>query len=234
METWRQLAASGQLGKPRKLRDRALVFERGEPARRAHLLFEGAHEVQQTSEQGLSVVLKVVTPLTLAGSVELIAGEPDYLETIRVVGSAVMYVLEADAFLAVLEKSPSALSESAADVAQCFCGAARFEASRLFEADVVLATLLSAYAQVFGTQTPNGTRIELKRSQSDLGAATGTAERSVNRILADWQKLGLVSKSDGRYTVHDLGALERMAGPLKGSLVHRWKTPAHRMFKLRT
>ncbi|MBL8949323.1 MAG: Crp/Fnr family transcriptional regulator [Myxococcaceae bacterium] len=231
METWRRLAVSGELGKPRVLRDREIVFERGQPADRAYLLFEGAHEVVQGSESGQSAVLKVVTPLTIAGSVELLAGEPDYLETIRIAGDAVMYVLEADAFIAVVGKSPSALTESAADVAQCFCGAARYEPARLFENDVVLATLFSAYADVFGEPTPKGTRISLQRSQSDLAAATGIAERSVNRILAQWQKLKLVSKDAGRYTVHDLAALKRLAGPLDGSLVHRWVTPEHALFE---
>jgi CRP-like cAMP-binding protein len=231
VETWRRLALSGQLGKPRKLRDRAVLFSRGEPARRAYLLFEGAHEVVQESEDGLSVVLKVVTPMTVPGSVELIAGEPEYLETIRIAGGATMFELDAAAFFGVVERSPKALSESASDVAQCFCGAARYEASRLFEADVVLATLLCAYAEVFGAQTSAGVRIELKRSQADLAAATGATERSVNRILAEWQKLKLVSKDAGRYTVHDLGALQRKSGPLDGSLVHRWATPQHALFE---
>ena len=230
MEIWRRLAESGALGKPRRFADRQVLFERGEPADRAFLLFEGAHEVVQGSQSGRSVVLKVVTPLTVAGSVELLAGEPDYLETIRIAGDAVLYVLEADDFLSVVARNQGALTESACDVAQCFCGAARYEASRLFDNDVVLATLMSAYASVFGEPTRKGTRIRLRRSQSDLAAATGIAERSVNRVLADWQKLGLVSKTAGLYTLHDVGAVQRLAGPLEGSLVHRWVTPVHRLF----
>ena len=44
-----------------------------------------------------------------------------------------------------------------------------------------------SYAQVFGTETDEGVRIGLRRSQADLADAIGGGERSVNRRLAGWK-----------------------------------------------
>jgi CRP-like cAMP-binding protein len=84
MKAWQTLAASGALGKPERLKDRALLFQAGSPARHVFLLTEGAYEVFQDSDAGFSVVVKVVTPPTLPGSVEVLASQPRYLESIRV------------------------------------------------------------------------------------------------------------------------------------------------------
>jgi CRP-like cAMP-binding protein len=225
METWRALAQSGALGKPLHLKDRALLFQRGDPARHAYLLFSGAYEVFQESDQGMSVVVKLVTPPTMPGTVEVIAEEPTYLESIRVAKEATLFRITARRYLELVATNPQAGYEALVDISQCFAGAARFEASRLHDTDVLLATLLSAYAEVFGRQVAGGVRVELKRSQAQLAGAIGCTERSVNRVFTQWKDQGLIAKLAGRYLLKDIATLHRTAGPLRGALVHRWVPP---------
>ncbi|MBK7861986.1 MAG: Crp/Fnr family transcriptional regulator [Archangiaceae bacterium] len=227
MQTWQQLAEAGAFGKALHLKDRAVLFERGDPARSVYLLYRGAYEVYQESDEGSSVVVKLVTGLTMPGSVELVAGEPTYLESIRVAREATMYRVPARDYLAVLSSRPRASYEAMVDIGRCFAGAAKFEASRLHNADVLLAALVLAYADVFGRKVAAGVRVELKRSQAQLAASIGCTERSVNRLLTGWREQEVLVKLAGRYLLKDPDALRRIAGPLCGALVHRWEAPRH-------
>jgi CRP-like cAMP-binding protein len=227
MQTWRKLAQEGALGKALHFKDLAVLFGRGDAAKDVYLLFDGAYEVYQESDQGSSVVVKVVTGPTMPGSVELIAGEPNYQESIRIAGQATLYRVPARDYFRILSTNPRASYESLVDISLCFAGAAKFEASRLHDADVLLATLLLAYGDLFGRKVAAGVRVELKRSQAQLSAAIGCTERSVNRVLTGWREQGVALKLAGRYLLKDVDALSRIAGPLRGALVHRWVEPTH-------
>ena len=109
------------------------------------------------------------------------------------------------------------------DIGIAFTGSARFEPSRLFSTDVLLATLLLSYADVFGSKTDNGARINLKRSQAKLAEAIGASERSVNRLLIQWKEQGLVTKASGHYEILKPAEMEALAGELAGTMVHRWR-----------
>jgi CRP-like cAMP-binding protein len=225
MKAWGKLARDGSLGASRVLADRKLIQERGEPAEYAILLLEGTAEVFQQLPSGDSVVVKVITAPTIIGSPELLANEPLYLASTRVVDSARLHWIRADRYYEILRQHPAAAFESMSDVSQAFCGAAKFEASRLFETETVLATLLSAYAELFGKPVKDGIEIQLVRSQQDLAAAVGAVERSINRVLAQWQEKEWISKRAKRYVIRKPEMLDAVAGILRGTLIHRWRAP---------
>jgi CRP-like cAMP-binding protein len=223
MKTWYALAARGELGHPQSLVDRRVLLNRGDDARKVFLLAEGAVEVFQENDAGASVVVKVVTAPTLLASPEVVAGEAQYNASIRGLGRAQLYAIERNRYLQLLRSDPSAAFESMRDISIAFAGAARFESSRLFSTEALLAALLLTYGKVFGQPSGEGMRITLKRSQADLAAAVGAAERSVNRVFKDWQAAGWVIKTRGRYVLVDEPVLARLAGELTTGLLHRWR-----------
>jgi CRP-like cAMP-binding protein len=225
MKRWRQLAAKGALGRPKQLRNGALLFTRGEPSTLAYFLAEGAHEVFQESEDGMSVVVKVVTPPSIPGSPEIVAEQPIYLETIRIARGATVYEMTRDEFLGILHEDPQAALECLCDISQCFMGAAGFEVSRLATSETVLAALFVAYADVFGHQIGKEILLDVRRSQLQLAGAAGCTERSVNKVLAQWKDSGWVTKKNARYWIRDLDALKHLSKGLGQALVHRWKDP---------
>ena len=73
-------------------------------------------------------------------------------------------------------------------------------------------------------------KLEATDDRDEKAKAAGLqAKMAKKKRLEEKGAPGLMSKDAGRYTVHDLPALQRLAGPLQGSLVHRWVTPEHRL-----
>jgi hypothetical protein len=99
--------------------------------------------------------------------------------------------------------------------------AARFEAGRLFEADVLLANLLIAYGDVFGVRSDQGLELRIKRSQTELAQAIGASERQVNRLISDWRQCKKLDKRAAKYILRDERYFADQAAPLRSSLIHR-------------
>lgn len=222
MKTWLRLAREGGLGVPRTLADHEIVVEEGDPARLAYFLAAGAAEIFHISEQGFSVVVKLVTAPTVLASPEVLVDEPVYRASIRAAGPATVHALSRGTFLGLLT-NPAVNLEATIDIALAFTGAARMEASRLHGTESLLATLLLAYADVFGRDDGDHRVIELRRSQSQLAEAIGVAERSVNRVITRWKAEEILAKARGLYVLKSVPRLEEIAADLGGCLVHRWR-----------
>jgi len=63
-----------------------------------------------------------------------------------------------------------------------------------------------------GREEPHRTRIGLRLSQQDLGEVVGTSRESINKQLRQWAERGVLSMNRGVITLHDLDALESLAG----------------------
>jgi CRP-like cAMP-binding protein len=223
MKRWLDLARKGVFGRGRTLRDRAPIIAHGERVEVGHLLAEGAAEIFHRARSGSSVVVKLVTAPTILGSPELLVREPEFLASIRAAKNARVYRMTREQYVDILRTDPAANLEAIMDIGIAFTGAARYEPSRLFESEALLATLVLAYADVFGEVEDGAVRITLKRSQAQLASEIGSSERSVQRILTRWKQRGILTKRRGLYLVVDPHVLEGLAGDLAGSLVHRWR-----------
>ncbi len=225
MRRWLSLAESGALGVPFLKADREQIMTAGEGLKQVYLLATGACEVYDETPDGVSVVVKLVNGPTVLGSHEASASEVQSLASIRAAGPSRLYSMTVAQYLALMRQDHGACLESLRDISRAFCAAARFQPSRLHETQALIANFFATYALVFGEPSPAGIRLSLKRSQSDIAGSIGASERTVNRILADWKESGLISKAGGRYVLHDVPAMERLAGSLMGSLLHRWEDP---------
>ena len=74
-----------------------------------------------------------------------------------------------------------------------------------------LAKKLLELADVYGTETERGTRIELRLPQELLGNLVGTSRVSVNQQLVGWRERGWVEVESSFVTVLDAQALARVA-----------------------
>ena len=221
MQAWLQQAKAGLLGRPAAAADRAVIFDRGDPAARTYLLAAGALEIRQTSEAGLSSVVKILVGPALFGQTEPLAGEPEYLESVVALGRVTFYAMERRRFTELVRGDAALGYECLVDMGRAFCVKARFEAPQLFQTEALLANLLIAYAELFGERRRQRVVIGLRRTQADLAEAIGAGERSVNRILATWKHREIITKEKARYILCNELFLRETAGDLVGSLVHR-------------
>lgn len=221
MKRWAAFFDEGRFGLPRRLKDRDVVFSRGDSALHAYVLRRGAVEILQPADDGRCVLVKVLVGPCLFGVIEQLGCADVYLETVHALGSADVVSIEGAAFSAMLQTDAAISYECLVDVGTAFCVAARQESARLHSLEAQAASVLLAWGDATGEKTPAGIRLGVKRSQEDLAAAVGCSERSITRILADWKKRNIVDKSAGRMTLVDSEALGTQAGALRDSLVHR-------------
>ena len=220
MDAFFKLARTGRLGPVGVHADASRIFERGEPATHAYYLEHGAVEIVQSGEQGAEVVVKILVGPALFGTIEILGDEAAYLESVRSLGAARVYRVARSPFIQLLLDNQRLALDVATDMSRAFCTAARFEPSRVHEADVLLANLLVAYADVFGHASANVVELRIKRTQDALAAAIGASERQVNRLISDWRDAGKLDKRAGYYVLLDYRFFTTLAAELSRSLVH--------------
>jgi CRP/FNR family cyclic AMP-dependent transcriptional regulator len=73
-----------------------------------------------------------------------------------------------------------------------------------------VASQLLALAREYGESTPQGTRVPMRLTQSDLAGLAGASRVRVNQALGYFRKRGLISMDrEGHFTVRDEDALAR-------------------------
>jgi CRP-like cAMP-binding protein len=73
-----------------------------------------------------------------------------------------------------------------------------------------LAKALLHLATAAGLQSSPGSSVELRVSQRELGSMAGGSRESVNKLLWQWQKQGVIDLGKGSIVIHDIAALDRM------------------------
>ena len=128
-------------------------------------------------------------------------------------GPVQVFLLRRNAVLAFLEEKPSV----AIRLIGVLCQKLR-RTTEMFEEKMLLgmaprvARGLLRLAAEHGRRTGEGLLIELKLSQSELGAVVGLSRENVNRQLRVWRDGGIVSLRGGRILIHAPGDLEVLAG----------------------
>jgi CRP/FNR family cyclic AMP-dependent transcriptional regulator len=78
-----------------------------------------------------------------------------------------------------------------------------------------LACQLLEFAQDYGQDTKEGTRIPLRLTQRDLADLIGASREGVSRLLSDYKRNGHVTLDDNRlFVIHDRNALSQQCSQL--------------------
>jgi CRP-like cAMP-binding protein len=81
----------------------------------------------------------------------------------------------------------------------------------LREAPSRLARGLLRLAGTFGRDETDGTRLDIKLSQQQLGNLIGASRESVNKHIVDWTRTGYLAMKSGCIVIRDREALEEIA-----------------------
>jgi CRP/FNR family transcriptional regulator len=199
--SWLKLHARGLLGVATTHADRTVISRRGERADVAWLHTQGQLEVFQSSVDGRGYLARILVAPTVICLKECLAGEANFLQTVRVLDSAELVAVSRARVLTVLESHPSLCLSTLVEVSRAFCGSVKLESNRLHSTESLLANVLLAYTTACGERWDGVVRMRVKRTQADLAEAIGANERSVNRLLTTWKEQGLIDKRDARYMV---------------------------------
>lgn len=205
------------LAKRRRFAPGDLLFHQGEEATGFMVLVEGRVKVAQTNADGRETLVRFITPGELFGCVPL-TGQDRYPGTAEAVEPAVVLAWDAGATERLLERHP----RFAASALRVVGTRLREFQDRLQDVSTErverrLARALMRLAHQAGRRTEAGVLIDLPLTRAELAGMIGTTLYSASRILADWQRRGIVSTARRRIVVlrpHDLVSIgEELAEP---------------------
>ena len=191
-------------------RTREVVLRKGDPAMQMYVIAKGRLKAITAGAEGRQAALSIMGPGEVFGEVALLDGEPRSA-TIRALEPCELIILNRNEFYHFLERNPSAAIGLLQVLARRLRRLSeRVEDSTFLEIPGRLAKALVRLAQRYGRDVGDGTRIELKLSQQELGDLVGATRESVNKQLRAWQSDGLLEQEKGRVILKDVEAFEMM------------------------
>ena len=159
----------------------------------------GQIRIETGTAKGGRLTLNVLGSGDLFGEVALLDGQARTADAVAAEATE-LFILRRSDFLNFLEAEPKV----AIRVIELLCQRVRWISERMEETALMplqsrLARRLCALAEDFGS--------ELTISQEQLGIYVGAARESVNRLLQDWQRAGIVELRRGRIGIKDLKRL---------------------------
>ena len=209
--TWSGLLASELFASAGSCRPKAgdTLFHEGDTSDGCYRLDKGLLKVCLTSPKGEGRIIAILHSGAIVGDLAVIDGLPRSASIVAVTDCELRFVSQA-AFQQFARKHP-----------EIYQHLAKMLAARLRDADEIIAFFaflpmkarvaraLLDLAEDLGEETNSGgILIPRMINQSDLAAMAGVARENTNRILSEWKRSKLVTKSSGSYWIADKAKLE--------------------------
>jgi CRP/FNR family transcriptional regulator, cyclic AMP receptor protein len=190
---------------------RSIIFRQGDPGTSMMAVLSGRVRICSFSSEGREVTLNIVRKGEFFGEIALLDGKTRTAEAVAIEPTDLL-VLERRHFLPWLEAHPSVCLR----MFNVLCDRLRRTSTQLedtlfLEVPCRLARCLVRLAAAFGVPGKEGTRIDVKLSQQQLGTLVGITRESTNKHLSEWQRDGLITVSAGSVTIRDLEGLRELA-----------------------
>jgi CRP/FNR family cyclic AMP-dependent transcriptional regulator len=185
----------------------AVVFRKGDPAEDFLTVLYGRIRLSSTSRNGREVLFDFIGPGRCFGEMALHRGATRKLDATAVKPSAA-FTLRSQDVLACLEAHP----ETAVRVIRVLC-ARLSRAMEMLEdrTQLGLSTRSARTLLRLASEYGNGTRIDLKISQTEIAGLVGATRERVNRQLCAWCRCGILAFDEGHLTILDQRALRAIA-----------------------
>jgi CRP/FNR family transcriptional regulator, cyclic AMP receptor protein len=188
-----------------------LIYSQGEPGSEMFRLVSGAVRLSVTRSDGRELLYLLFEPGDCFGVSTLIDGDarPHTAEAgknleLQVLGRTAFNRLRAgyrefdDALLRLVTRHMRLLSGFVSD-------------ANLQDISARVASRIVAAARSFGKPCEAGIELAISLSQAELGLMVGGARQTVNRVLRQFQRDGLLSVRNGRLVIHSLEGLRARA-----------------------
>ena len=184
-----------------------VVFHRHDPADAVHLVTKGRFDVRVTTSHGDEVALAIRGPGETLGELAVVT-EAERSATVTALEPAETLVVRG-AELRRLAQRHASLDEV---LVRLLAERVAFLSERLVEAYTVdaetrVARRVLELGRVYGRTPP----ITIPLIQDDLAALAGTSRATVNRVLRDAERRGLVELGRGRTVLFDPDGIARLA-----------------------
>lgn len=192
----------------------AILFSEGELTRGIFQLCHGSVKLSMSSEDGKTVITRIVEQGEALGLSSTISGNPSRVSAETLVPSQVNFIRRDD-FLRFLNTSTTASANALRQMAtECEAGANRVKAMELSQsATGKLAGLLLSWCAERGLSTDGGIRVQVLMTHDDISHLINTSRETVTRLFRDLRDERLISVKGSNVIIHDKPRLEALVGP---------------------
>ncbi|WP_165793550.1 Crp/Fnr family transcriptional regulator [Hyphococcus luteus] len=201
----------------------AVIMERYAPVRGLYRIVKGKVRLFSLSPDGREFLYKVYAPPENLGDLAAIDGEPYPLSAEALTDCELLFLSRKD--LTELRRTYPQIETA---LLEFFVKVARssllfIEEASIFPLSARIASRLSFLAS--SAKARGEPMTELKVAQKDIGVMVGASRQAVNKVLADFQSLGLIETQYGAVRILDREGL--MQQSLRFSSSPAENTPKH-------
>jgi CRP/FNR family transcriptional regulator, cyclic AMP receptor protein len=197
----------------RRLQAGEALFVAGDPGDGCYRLEQGLLKVVIASPQGDERILAMLGPGAIVGELAMIDGLPRS-SSIFAVRDCELSFISREAFEGCTKQHPDVYRYLANVLAARLRGTDEAVAAVSFlTVQERLARALIGLGEILGEADEAGhVVINHKISQSDLAALAGVARENVSRVMSEWKRRRVVTRSKGYYSLHSVESLRRKVG----------------------
>jgi CRP/FNR family transcriptional regulator, cyclic AMP receptor protein len=191
-----------------------VLFAAGDAGNGCYRLERGLLKVIITSPQGEERILAILGPGEIAGELSIIDRQPRSASVIAIKDCDLTFVSQQN-FEKYTRQDPDVyrylVNVLVLRLRECNAAVA---ADTFLTVKARVARALLELSEYLGEDAGAGrVLIRHKINQSDLAAMAGVARENVSRILSDWRRHNLVTRSSGFYYLNNVSTLHRYAAP---------------------
>jgi CRP/FNR family transcriptional regulator, cyclic AMP receptor protein len=187
------------------------IFQKGDQSPSMMAVVRGRVKICTYSAEGKELVLNIIDRGGVFGEIAVLDGRPRTADAVAL-DETDLLVLDRNKLLPILAAHP----DLATRLIGVLCERLRqtsehLEDAMLREAPSRLARGLLRLAGTFGRDETDGTRLDIKLSQQQIGNLIGASRESVNKHIVDWTRTGHLAMKSGCIVIRDREALEEIA-----------------------
>jgi CRP/FNR family transcriptional regulator/CRP/FNR family cyclic AMP-dependent transcriptional regulator len=202
----RELAAAMRR---RSFRPGEVIFHRDDPGQVLYIIREGKVKIYITSPEGQEVVLAVFGPGDYFGELALLDGQPRSASAVAI-DPVESYALQRNDFITAVSHYPRIAIQVMNVLSRRLRQTdAMIEDLLFLDVHGRVAKKLLELAELHGVHTPEGVRIDLRLTQSDLAALVGASRESVNKVMGYFVDKRFISTEKRKITILRLADLRR-------------------------
>ena len=189
-----------------------VVWIEGDAAEELFVIAEGQLKSARVSPDGREVILKLHPAVSITGEVGIFHPRGVRWLSVTAMTATTCLTIRRAPLLRFLARHPAAMQRMLEQLAAQAVSVAYSLSGMAFDGiPRRVAGMILELAHSYGEETPDGLRIGVRLSQSELAAHVAASRENVNRALSAFVTGGVLSQRGGHFFIHDLAALERAA-----------------------
>lgn len=189
----------------RMIEDGEFFFFQGDPATYLYILVSGRAKLLQSNPAGQQVNLRMINKWQMFGALGAVRPDATYPASAQALEPSTALAIKSDFLHDALQTRPYlnlSLMQLMTSYIQEMQERYRELATERVERRIAL-TVLRLASQIGVRSAGEETMIELPLSRQDLAEASGTTIFTVSRVLADWERRGLVETGRERVLIKE-------------------------------